>query len=128
MEKQKICKFCGRSKHDDWACKSYVDHVIDDGLPLFSAVHKPWPYPFHIRIWNWIKAIFVRPKFSKEAIEPYVPTKEEKEYHARVLGDFEALGISTGPKKGERIKPCTCMSCRAYMTSIGKPDYWKEIK
>lgn len=100
--------------------------IYGDDLPLFSAVHKPWPYPFHIRIWNWIKAIFVRPKFSKEALEPYEPRKEEKEYVARVFEDFEKLGIFTGPKKGERIKPCTCMACRAYMTNIGKPDYWKE--
>lgn len=38
----------------------------DDGIPLFNAEH---PRP-KFNLWNWVKAIFIRPKFSKEALEP----------------------------------------------------------
>ena len=46
-----------------FATKAYVDDLI-----LYSAVH-PRP-PFLKRIWNMVKAIFVRPKFSAESLEP----------------------------------------------------------
>lgn len=78
--------------------------ACEDGLELFSAVHKPWPYPLHVRIWNWIKSIFMRPKFSKEAIEPYEPTKEEREYRVRILGNFDVI-------RGRR---CMCELCKKY--------------
>lgn len=42
--------------------------LYSDGMPINFISH---PRPkWYIRIWQRIKAIFVRPRFSKEALEP----------------------------------------------------------
>lgn len=61
--------------------------IEGDGLMLFSGTH-PRP-PFWKGLWERVKAIFIRPKFSAAALEPYEPTEEEREYRTRVLGHFE---------------------------------------
>lgn len=54
---------------------NYPTHAGEDGLALFSGLH-PRP-PFFKKIFQAIKAIFVRPKLSWEAIEPAEPLSSD---------------------------------------------------
>lgn len=63
-----MCEYYFNLTHSFNSYRSDITMPTDDGMPFFMSLH-PRP-PFFKRVWYAIKAIFVRPKFSAEAIEP----------------------------------------------------------